>query len=344
MTKLRAAIKSTCFAVPDHFRGNDFFEKLPDLRNAETGEMKVKATDEWITKMVGVKRRGVAAENEYASDLAYKAAKPMFEASDIKPKDIDGIIVATSTADRTFPSTACILQEKFDMRTDIFAYDLVAACSGFLAALDTAKNAIESSNAKYVLVMAAETLSKINDYTSPNCPLFGDGAAGVILGPDVEGRGIVSVVRKSDPYEGHLYSVFKGSGKFDGPKKEAIFDGGGFNQGTLRMPDGSQVLKFAIREMGAAIEKAIEKAGWTLDEVALAICHQANIRIAIGLGKRFPQLNFYNNIHNYGNMSAVTCGGCLDEALRADKLKSGDKLLMTSFASGEITYAITHQF
>jgi len=340
--KLRAAILETCFYVPK-LRGNDFFEALPPLRNSETGKYDVKTTDTWIKRRIGVENRGVTAENEFASDLAYLAAKPMFDKSSVESKDIDGIIVATSTADRTFPSTACILQEKLDMRTDIFAYDLVAACSGFLVALDTARNYIEAGNAKYVLVMAAETISKINDYTSPNSPIFGDGASGVILGPNVEGKGIQAVVSKSDPYDGKLYSIFKGSGEFDGPHKEVIHDGGGFGQGTLRMPNGGEVLKRAIREMGAALEEVIEKAGWTIDEINLAICHQANIRIAEGLGRRYKPIPFYNNIDKWGNISAVTCGGCFHEARLEGRIKDGDKNILTAFGSGEISIAVAYQ-
>ena len=350
--KLRAAILDTCFYVPEEIITNEFFEGLT-LRDDKTGELTLKTSNEWITQMMGVKERRKSAPDEYASDMAVKAANKMFENSHLTPADLDGIVVATSTPDRGFPPTANLLQkgiraerdgQEFRCRTDIFADDLGSACASFLAAVDYGKCRIESGDARYVLVMASETLTKIVDYTNSNCPIFGDGAAGFILGPEVEGRGFLSVVRKNDPYR-DINSIYKGIGKWAGPRKEIIEPGDGFNNpSTLRMPHGPRVMKTAIREMVSAIKQAVENAGWNLSEVDLAICHQANIRISEGIQAQLPSLQIYNNIHRYGNMSGVTCPACFHEAKQEGLVKDGSKIVFAAFGSGEKTYSFTHQF
>ncbi len=348
--KVSAVIIDSCLYLPEETLTNEFF-KGKKLRDDKTGELTLETSDEWIKKMTGVEERRRSAPDEYASDMAVKAVNKMFETSHITPKDLDGILVATSTPDRGFPPTSNLLQrgikaerngKEIKCRTDIFADDLGSACASFLAAVDDARCRIESGNAQYVLVMASETLTKIIDYTNSNSVIFGDGAAGFILGPNVEDKGFLSVIRKNDPYK-NPHSIYKGEGEWAGPRKEVIEPGDGFKGGTLRMPHGPRVMKTAIREMVSAIEQAVEKAGWNLSEVDLAICHQANIRISEGVQAQFPSLRIYNNIHRYGNMSGATCPACFHEAKQEGLIKDGSKVVFAAFGSGEKTYSFAYQ-
>lgn len=348
--KLRAAIIDSCLYVPEEIITNQSFEGLK-LRDNNTGELTLETSDEWITKRTGVKERRKSAPDEYSSDMAIKAAQQMFENSSIRPTDLDGIIVATSTPDRIFPSTANIVQRALGTRTDIFAYDLGSACAAFLEAVDDARCRIESGNSKYVLVLAAETLTKIMDWTSPNCPIFGDGAGGFLLGPNVEGKGIMAVYRKNNPFDesepyDRLFKIYKGVGDWESPRREKIEPGDGFDKGTLRMPNGPQVMKTAIQDMGKAIEEVVRMAGWKLSEVDLANCHQANIRITQGLKRKFrkfPNIHIYNNIYKYGNMSSVTCPACYHESRNEGLIKDGTKSVLVAYGSPDKTYAIANQ-
>lgn len=299
------------------------------LTNQQLEQM-VETNDEWIVTRTGIKERRMAAEAEATSDLAYEAAKKAIAAAGLTAEDIDLIIVATITPDMFFPSTACLLQDKLGAKKAA-AFDLSAACSGFIYGLATATNMIASGMYKHVLVVGAETLSRITDYTDRNtCILFGDGAGAVVLGQVEEGRGFKSFELGADGSGGELLKV-KGGGSRLPASAETLSE----KQHFIYMA-GNDVFKFAVRIMGSAAEDALVKAGMTKEDIDLLIPHQANIRIIQSALNRLDlaEDKAMINLDKYGNMSAASIPVALAEAVEQNRIKEGDCLLFVGFGGG----------
>ncbi|REK76471.1 beta-ketoacyl-ACP synthase III [Paenibacillus paeoniae] len=299
------------------------------LTNQELEQM-VETNDEWIVTRTGIKERRIAAEAEATSDLAYEASKQAIAAAGLTAEDIDLIIVSTITPDMFFPSTACLLQTKLGA-TKAAAFDLSAACSGFIYGLATASNMIATGMYKHVLVVGAETLSRITDYTDRNtCILFGDGAGAVVLGQVEEGKGFRSFELGADGSGGELLKVSGGGSRI--PSSEQSIS---TKQHYIHMA-GNDVFKFAVRIMGSAAEDALAKAGFAKEDVDLLIPHQANIRIIQSALNRLhlSEEKAMINLDKYGNMSAASIPVALAEAVEQNRIKEGDKLVFVGFGGG----------
>ncbi|MCU6712311.1 ketoacyl-ACP synthase III [Paenibacillus sp. J5C_2022] len=299
------------------------------LGNQELEQM-VETNDEWIVTRTGIRERRIAAEAEATSDLALQASKKAISAAGLTAEDIDLIIVATITPDMFFPSTACLLQDKLGA-TKAAAFDLSAACSGFIYGMATASSMIASGVYKHVLVIGAETLSRITDYSDRNtCILFGDGAGAVVLGEVEQGRGFRSFELGADGSGGELLKVSGGGSRI--PASEESVGG---KKHYIHMA-GNDVFKFAVRIMGSAAEDALKKAGMTKEDVDLLVPHQANIRI---IQSAMQRLNLSEdkamiNLDKYGNMSAASIPVALAEAVEQDRVKEGDCLVFVGFGGG----------
>jgi len=298
------------------------------LTNQQLEQM-VDTNDEWIVTRTGIKERRIAASDEATSDLAYKAAEQALHNAGLTAKDIDLIIVATVTPDMFFPSTACLVQEKLGATCP--AFDLSAACSGFIYSLATANGFVQSGLYRKILVIGAETLSRITDYTDRNtCILFGDGAGAVVVGEVEDGRGFQSFVLGADGSGGELLKVAGG-----GSRKPATAETISNNEHSIHMA-GNEVFKFAVRIMGSAAEEAIEKAGISKADVDLLVPHQANIRIIQSSLQRLDltEDKALINIDKYGNMSAASIPVALAEAVEQNRIGEGDTLCLVGFGGG----------
>lgn len=298
------------------------------LTNQQLEQM-VETNDEWIVTRTGIKERRIASEHEATSDLAYHAALQALGQAGMSAAELDLIIVATITPDMMFPSTACLVQEKLGATCP--AFDLSAACSGFIYSLATANGLILSGLYKNALVIGAETLSRITDYTDRNtCILFGDGAGAVILGEVPEGRGFQSFVLGADGKGGELLKIAGG-----GSRKPASLETVQNREHSIYMA-GNEVFKFAVRIMGSAAEEAIEKAGLSKQDIDLLVPHQANIRIIQSALNRLEltEEDALINIDKYGNMSAASIPVALAEAVEQGKVKEGDTLCLVGFGGG----------
>ncbi|MFF2482690.1 beta-ketoacyl-ACP synthase III [Paenibacillus sp. NPDC058071] len=304
---------------------------VPDriLTNQELEQM-VETNDEWIVTRTGIRERRLVAPEQATSDLGYEASKIALKAAGLTPEDIDLIIVATITPDMFFPSTACLIQEKLGAKRAA-AFDLSAACSGFIYGLATASSMISSGLYKHVLVIGAESLSRITDYTDRNtCILFGDGAGAVVLGPVPEGRGFKSFVLGADGAGGELLKVGGGGSRM--PSSTESVTG---KHHFIHMA-GNEVFKFAVRIMGGAAEEALEKAGYTKEDIDLLIPHQANIRIIQSALNRLdlPEEKAMINLDKYGNVSAGSIPIALAEAVEQGRVNEGDCLVLVGFGGG----------
>ncbi|WP_424765823.1 beta-ketoacyl-ACP synthase III [Paenibacillus sp. sgz302251] len=299
------------------------------LSNHELEKM-VETNDEWIVTRTGIKERRIAAAEEATSDLALQASRIAIEAAGLTAEDIDLIIVATITPDMFFPSTACLLQDKLGAKKAA-AFDLSAACSGFIYGLATGSNMIATGMYKHVLVVGAETLSRITDYSDRNtCILFGDGAGAVVLGQVEEGRGFRSFELGADGSGGELLKVHGGGSRV--PATEESIQS---KQHYIHMA-GNDVFKFAVRIMGSAAEDALQKAGIAKEDVDLLVPHQANIRI---IQSALNRLNLSEdkamvNLDKYGNMSAASIPVALAEAVEQGRVNEGDCLVLVGFGGG----------
>ena len=303
---------------------------LPEkiLTNKDLEKM-VDTTDEWITSRTGIKERRIAHKDEATSDMATQAAKRALKDACLTAKDIDLIIVATITPDMFFPATACLVQEKLGART-VASFDISVACSGFIYGLAIANQFISSGTYKYALVVAAEKLSAITDWTDRStCVLFGDGAGAAVLGP-VEKGGILSVHLGASGKEGDLIKLPAGGSRIPTTKK-TVEDKLHF----IKM-DGSELFKHAVKIMADAAWEATRPLGLKAADISLVIPHQANARILHAAAKRMglsPD-KIYLNIERYGNMSAASSAVALVEAVKEGKIKKGDKILLDAFGGG----------
>ncbi|MBP3964544.1 MULTISPECIES: beta-ketoacyl-ACP synthase III [Paenibacillus] len=304
---------------------------VPDriLTNKDLEQM-VETNDEWIVTRTGMRERRIAAPDQATSDLALHASKKALEAAGISAEELDLIIVATITPDMFFPSTACLLQEKLGAKKAA-AFDLSAACSGFIYGLATASNMIATGMYKHVLVVGAECLSRITDYTDRNtCILFGDGAGAVVLGQVAEGRGFRSFELGADGAGGELLKVCAGGSRT--PSSAESIE----NKQHFIYMAGNEVYKFAVRIMGNAAEEALRKAGLDKSKIDLLIPHQANIRIIQSALNRLDlsEDKCMINLDKYGNVSAASIPIALAEAVEQNRVKEGDHLVLVGFGGG----------
>ncbi|WP_426447167.1 beta-ketoacyl-ACP synthase III [Paenibacillus sp. S-38] len=304
---------------------------VPDrvLTNQQLEQM-VETNDEWIVTRTGIRERRLAEAEQAASDLAYEASLKAIAQAGITPEEIDLIIVATVTPDMSFPSTSCILQDKLGAKKAA-AFDLSAACSGFIYGLANASNFIATGTYKYALVVGAEVLSRITDYTDRNtCILFGDGAGAVVLGQVPEGRGFKSFELGADGSGGPLLKVEAGGSRC--PSTPESLQG----KGHYIYMAGSDVFKFAVRIMGSAAEEALRKAGIEKSDIDLLVPHQANIRIIQSALNRLElsEDKCMINLDKYGNMSAASIPVALAEAVEEGRVKEGDCLVLVGFGGG----------
>lgn len=303
---------------------------LPEKRLTNKDlEKIVDTTDEWIISRTGIKERRMAKECEATSDMATEAAKRALANAALKAEDIDLIIVATITPDMFFPATACLVQQKIGART-VPAFDISVACSGFIYGLAIANQFISSGVYKHALIIAAEKLSTITDWTDRNtCVLFGDGAAAAVLS-QVEKGGILSVHLGADGRQGDLIKLPAGGSRMPATKKTVEE-----KQHFIKM-NGSELFKHAVRIMADAALKATKPLGITAEDISLVIPHQANVRILLAAAKRMglSEDKIYLNIEKYGNMSAASSAIALVEAVEEGRIKKGDKILLDAFGGG----------
>lgn len=294
-------------------------------------EQMVDTSDEWITTRTGIKERRIASEDQAASDLAVKAAEKALEDAQLDAKQIDLIIVATVTPDMFFPATACLVQQKIGA-INAAAFDLEAGCSGFIYALSVATQFINTGVYQNVLVIGAETLSKITDWSDRNtCVLFGDGAGAVVVSNiGDENKGILANYLKADGSGGGLLYMPAG-----GSRLPATKDTVEKRLHYINM-NGSEVFKFAVKMMGCAAKNVIKLAGLKLSDVDCLVPHQANKRIVDAAIKRLKLSpdKVYMNLDRYGNMSSASIPVALDEAVKKGFIKKGDTVLMAGFGAG----------
>jgi 3-oxoacyl-[acyl-carrier-protein] synthase-3 len=318
MKSIPVGIIGTGKYVPDRVLTNKDLEQMVDT------------SDEWIVTRTGMKERRIASPEQASSDLAYEAARKALDHAGITAEELDLIIVATITPDMFFPSTACILQDRLGARKAA-AFDLSAACSGFIYGLANAYNFIAAGIYKYVLVVGAECLSKITDYTDRNtCILFGDGAGAVVLGQVPEGRGFRSFELGADGSGGALLNL-PGGGSRCPSSAESVE----LKKHYMQM-NGREVFKFAVRVMGAAAEEALAKAGLDKSDIDLLVPHQANIRIIESALERLhlPPEKCMVNLHKYGNVSAASIPIALAEAVEENRVREGDCVVLVGFGGG----------
>lgn len=319
---LRARIISTGSYVPENIITNHDLERIVDT------------SDEWITERTGISQRRIADDNQAASDLAYEASVIALKRAHLKPKDIDLIIVATFSGDMPFPSTACLLQGKLGA-TNAAAFDLNAACSGFIYGLHTADAFIRAGMHKRILLVGAEVISRFLDWQDRStCILFGDGAGAVVIEATKDKHGIWSTYIGSD---GALWDLIMlpGGGSRHPATKDSILKRLHF----LKMK-GNETFKVAVRTFEEMALKTLGDHDLVPSDLSLFIPHQANIRIIQATAKRLnmPSEKVFANLDKYGNTSAASIPMALDEALTSGRINDGDFLLFEAFGGG-LTWA-----
>lgn len=307
------------------------------LSNQELEEM-VDTSDEWITKRTGIKERRIADDDVTASDLAYQASEKALKDADLQAEDLDLILVATSTPDYPgFPSTACVLQDKLGI-TDVPAFDVAAACTGFIYGVSTATQYIETGAYDNILVVGTEVFSKIVDWEDRNtCVLFGDGAGAAVLTPSTDDdSGVLSNHLGADGSRSHVLEIPGGGSKE--PLSQAVLD----NRDHYVRMEGKPVFKFAVKILGEAAVKSLEQVGLDKDDIDYLIPHQANTRIIDAAAKRLDlsKDQIYVNLNKYGNTSAASIPLALDEAVKDGEIKSGDTVVLVGFGAG-LTWGAT---
>ena len=304
--------------LPEKVMTNKDWEKIVDT------------TDEWITKRTGISERRVLEGNQQANEMGVKAAKMALEDAGLTAEDIDLIIVATVTPDYLTPSMSCMVQNAIGAKRAA-AFDINAACSGFIYGMTVAGQFIKTGLYKHVLVIGCEALSKAMDWNDRNtCVLFGDGAGAAVLGPVEDGYGILnSCIGAVGELGHHLTLPCCSVGEDDISKRP------GENKRVLWM-DGSEVFKFAVKIMEYGTNKALEEIGMSLDDVKLVVPHQANIRILEGATKRLgiSSDKVFSNLQKHGNISSASIPVGLNEAYREGRFTKGDNLVLVGFGGG----------
>ncbi len=313
-----AAITGTGRAVPERILTNADLEKMVDTN------------DQWIVERTGIRERRIVDPGTPLSALATKAAEKALIESGIKAAELDLIIVSTVTGDMKFPATACLVQEKLGA-TKAVAFDLAAACSGFIYGLQVAEGLMTTVGYRHVLVIGGDVLTSMVNWTDRDtCVLFGDGAGAAILAPADAGRGILNTVLRSDGTCSHLL-YNPGCGSLHPPTAENI----GKKLHTIRM-EGREVFRHAVIAMVEVLNAALEGAGLTIDDLDLLVPHQANLRIIEAVGKRLrlPAEKVFVNVERFGNTSAASIPIALDEARRSGAIRPGMTVGMTTFGAG----------
>lgn len=304
--------------VPPKVLTNKDLEKMVDTSN------------EWIIARTGIRERHIANDKTANSDIGLEAAKRALEDAKINPEELDLIIVATVTPDFVFPATACLIQDRLGAKRAA-AFDLEAACSGFIYGLSVAKGFIASGEYDTVLVIASEVLSKITDWEDRGtCILFGDGAGAAVLKPAEEGQGILSSYLRADGGNWDLLWVPAG-----GSRTPATHDSIDKRLHYMKM-EGNKVFKIAVQSMQEAALEGMKRAGVKAEELSLLIAHQANARIVNAVAKRLglPSEKVYINLDRYGNTSAASIPLALDEAVKKGRIKKGDLIILVAFGGG----------
>ena len=293
-------------------------------------EKMVETSDEWITTRTGIKERRIAGEKEYTSDMAARAAERAMKMAGVKGEDIDLIIIATITPDMPFPATACLVQEKIGAK-HAAAFDLEAACSGFIYGLEVGQQFIMSRTYDTVLVIGAEKLSSIVDWQDRNtCVLFGDGAGAAVLQNRENSHGLLTAVMGADGAKADL--LFMPGGGSRCPATMASRDS---RLHFLQM-DGKQAFKNAVQAMESAANEALQRCELDITKIKCIIPHQANQRIIDAVGERLNARadQLFVNLDKYGNTSAASVAIALDEAVSSGKLSRGDLILLVVFGAG----------
>lgn len=317
---MKAKILGTGRAVPSRVLTNEDLARMVDT------------SDEWITTRTGIKRRYISAPEEALSDLAIPAAKQALEMAGIDGSEVDLVICATVTADMTFPAAATQVQDRIGAR-GAAAFDISAACTGFVYGLSIAQQFLENGGARTAVVIGGEVLSKFVDWTDRStCVLFGDGAGAAVLQAveDDEGRGLMGTVLHADGCLGDL--IYRpGGGSKHPPSKDVDIS----NLNSIKMR-GNETFRVAVRSMAEVSREMLEKAGLAAEDVRWFIPHQANKRIIDAVRERLevPEERVYVNVQEYGNTSAASIPIALDELNRDGKLDPGDLVLFAAFGSG----------
>ncbi|MBR5541270.1 MAG: ketoacyl-ACP synthase III [Bacteroides sp.] len=317
MEKINAVITGVGGYVPDYVLTNDELSRMVDT------------TDEWIMTRIGVKERRILNEEGLGTSyMARKAAKQLVQKTGVNPDEIDAVVVCTTTPDYHFPSTASILCDKLGLK-NAFAFDLQAACCGFLYGLEVAASLVVSGRHKKVILVGADKMSSMVDYSDrATCPIFGDGAAAVLLEPTTEDYGIMDSILRTDG-KGLPFLHMKAGGSVCTPSYFTVD-----HKMHYIYQEGRTVFKYAVSNMSDITAKIAEKNGLTKDNINWVIPHQANMRIIDAVASRLqvPMEKVMVNIQRYGNTSAGTLPLCLWDYEK--KLKKGDNLIFTAFGAG----------
>ena len=312
-----------------HITGWGMYVPKKVLTNNDLAQM-VDTNDEWIRDRTGIRERRIADKSETTASLAMEAAANALRMAKLPPTALDLIIVATSSPEYVFPSTASLVQDGIGA-THAGAFDLSAACTGFIFALNMASQAIRSGQIKSAMVIGSETLSRIVDWTDRNtCILFGDGAGAFVLQANEEPGGVLSAVMRSDGSGADLLTI-PGGGSKNPASAQTVLDGLHF----IHM-NGNEVFRFATRVMATASKEAMDKASLRVEDVALIVPHQANLRIiqAAARGLKLPMERFMVNVDKYGNTSTASIPIAVCEAAEQGLLQTGDNTVMVGFGAG----------
>jgi 3-oxoacyl-[acyl-carrier-protein] synthase III len=299
------------------------------LTNADLEKM-VDTTDEWIFERTGIRERRIAPPEINAAEMGAEAAKIAMCRANVQPGEVDLIVVATATPDRLLPATACDMQALLGA-TNAAAFDISAACSGFIYALDVAEGHLAAGRGEIALVVSTEKMSGIVDWTDrATCVLFGDGAGAAVVRKSQNGRGLVSSFIRSDGTLAEL--LWRPAGGLRIPFDIAVLD----EKSHLVKMAGREVFKAAVRSMAEAADQALLRAGLTGEDIDLFIPHQANMRIIEATARyaNVPMEKVFVNVDRYGNMSSATIPVALDEAIEGGRLKPGHNVLMVAFGAG----------
>ncbi|MCD6193527.1 MAG: ketoacyl-ACP synthase III [Candidatus Aminicenantes bacterium] len=324
----RIKIVGTGFYVPDKILTNQDLEKMVDT------------SDEWIVTRTGIRERHIASEEQATSDLAAEAARRALQDAGLTAEEVDLILVATSTPDTIFPSTACRVQHSLGA-DHVPAFDLSAGCTGFLYGMIVAEGLILNGPARRVLLIGAELLTKITNWEDRStCVLFGDGAGAVILEESQDDSGMLSAYWRADGSLGELLILPGG-----GTRIPASHDSVDQKLHYLQMK-GNEVFKHAVKRMGEAAVEALKIAGLKKKDVDFLVPHQANIRIIDATGQRLklPPERVYTNIQRYGNISVASIPVAIHELKESGQLKKGDILVFVAFGAGFTWAAVVYRW
>jgi 3-oxoacyl-[acyl-carrier-protein] synthase III len=311
-------IAATGRFLPDNLVTNQDLTKIVDT------------SDEWIQQRTGIRERRIAPDGMGAAYMGTEAAKIAMSRAGVQPGEVDLLVVATATPDRLLPSTACDIQANLGAK-NAAAFDVSAACTGFIYALSVAEGHIAAGRGEIALIVSTEKMSGIVDWTDRStCVLFGDGAGAAVVRKAENGRGVMSTFIRSDGTLAEL--LWRPAGGLNIPFDIAVLD----DKSHLVKMAGSEVFKAAVRSMAEAADQALMRAGLTGDDIDILIPHQANIRIIEATARyaKIPMEKVFVNVDRYGNMSSATVPIALDEAIEQGRVKRGDNILMVAFGAG----------